>query len=330
MSLHATITAVGSYVPEKVLTNFDLEKMVETNDEWIRTRTGISERRIAGNDEATSDMSIDAIKQMLDEYDIPPETIDCIIVSTVTPDMFFPSTACLIQDKIGASNAWGFDLSAACSGFVFGLETAVQFVENGKYKRVLLVGADTMSSITDYEDRNTCILFGDGAGVALIEPATREGYGVLDNIMYCDGAGAKFLNMPAGGSRHPATHETVDKNMHYLYQDGRTVFKYAVNGMANVSTEILERNNLTGDDVDFFIPHQANKRIIDAAARKMGLSDDRVVLNIDKYANTTAATIPLGLHEVIKDGRLQEGDTVVFATFGAGFTWGATLLRWGQ
>jgi len=330
MQMNATISAIGSYVPEKVLSNADLEKMVETNDEWIRTRTGIVERHIAGPDEATSDLGIKAAKSMLQEYDIAPETIDCIITSTVTPDMFFPATSCLIQNAIGATNAWGFDLSAACSGFLFGLETAVRFVESGRYKRVLLVGADMMSSITDYSDRSTCILFGDAAGVILVEPAEREGYGILDSVVYCDGSGAKYLTMPAGGSRNPATHETVDKKMHYLQQDGRTVFKFAVNGMAKVSVEILERNNLTGDDIQFFIPHQANKRIIDATANKMGLDANKVVINIDKYANTTAATIPLGLHEIVKDGRLQEGDRVVFSTFGAGFTWGATLLRWGK
>ncbi|MBS1270979.1 MAG: 3-oxoacyl-[acyl-carrier-protein] synthase 3 [Candidatus Marinimicrobia bacterium] len=330
MALNATITAIGTYIPEKVLTNQDLEKMVDTNNEWIRTRTGIQERRIASNGQATSHMSVDAIKEMLDEYDVDPETIDTIIVSTVTPDMFFPSTACLIQEGIGATNAWGFDLSAACSGFVFGLETATQFIQSGRSKRILLVGADTMSSITNYEDRNTCILFGDGAGVVLVEPTENSEYGILDSLVYCDGSGADYLNMPAGGSLNPATHETVEQGMHYLYQDGRTVFKFAVNGMANVSVEILERNNLTGDDVDFFIPHQANKRIIDAAAKKMNLAPEKVVINIDKYANTTAATIPLGLHEIVKSGQLNQGDLIVFATFGAGFTWGATLLRWGQ
>lgn len=330
MTINATITAIGSYVPDKVLSNRDLEKMVDTNDEWIRTRTGISERRISAEGEATSHMSVDAIRVMLDEYGIDPETIDCIVVSTVTPDMFFPSTACLIQDKIGATNAWGFDLSAACSGFLFGLETAARFVESGQYQKVLVVGADTMSSITDYNDRNTCILFGDGAGVVLVEPAERENFGILDSIMYCDGSGAEFLNMPGGGSLNPASHETVEKGMHYLYQDGRAVFKFAVNGMANVSVEILKRNNLTGGDVDYFIPHQANKRIIDAAARKMGLNEDQVIINIDKYANTTAATIPLGLHEIVQTGQVDDGDIIVFATFGAGFTWGATLLRWGK
>lgn len=327
--MRATITAVGSYVPDKVLTNFDLEKMVDTNDEWIRTRTGIQERHIVSDEQATSDMGIEASKQLIETYDIDPLSIDCIIVATVTPDMFFPSTACLIQEGIGAKNAWGFDLSGACSGFVYGLETANRFVTSGAYKRVLLVGADTMSSITDYHDRNTCILFGDAAGAVLVEPTEHEDYGILDSLLYADGSGAEYLYMEGGGSKNPPTHETVNKGMHYLQQDGRTVFKYAVNGMAHVSVEILERNNMTGEDVGFFIPHQANKRIIDAAARKMKLRDEQVVINIDKYANTTAATIPLGLHDIIKDDRLNEGDLIVFATFGAGFTWGATLLRWG-
>jgi len=328
--MNATITAIGSYVPEKILTNQDLEQMVDTSDEWIRARTGIQERHIVAEDEATSDMAIQAIQQMLDDYDIDPETIDCIIVATVTPDMFFPSTACLVQNAIGANNAWGFDLSGACSGFVYGMETATRFIESGQYQRVLLVGADTMSSITDYTDRSTCILFGDAASAVLLEPTDSEEHGVLDSLVYADGSGAKYLHMPGGGSRNPATHETVEKKYHYLYQDGRAVFKYAVNGMAEVSLEILERNNLTGEDIRFFIPHQANKRIIDAAARKMGLRDEQVVINIDKYANTTAATIPLGLHEVVRNGRLNSGDLIVFATFGAGFTWGATLLSWGS
>ena len=327
--MNATITAIGSYVPEKVLTNFDLEKMVETSDEWIRTRTGIQERHIVDDDEATSDMAIQATQQLLDEYDVDPATIDCIIIATVTPDMFFPSTACLVQEAVGAENAWGFDLSGACSGFVYGIETATRFIESGQYKKVLLVGSDTMSSITDYSDRSTCILFGDAASAVLLEPTEDESLGILDSLVYADGSGAKYLEMPGGGSRHPATHETVDKGYHYLKQDGRAVFKFAVNGMAGVATDILERNNLSGEDVAFFIPHQANKRIIDAAARKMGLREDQVVINIDRYANTTAATIPLGLHEVVRDGRLTHGDLVVFATFGAGFTWGATLLRWG-
>lgn len=330
MTMRATITAVGGYVPDDVLTNFDLEKMVDTNDEWIRTRTGIQERRIVSEDEATSDLSVAAIQNMLDEYTIDPETIDCIIVATVTPDMFFPSTGCLIQDAIGATNAWAFDLSAACSGFVYAIETGTRFIESGRYDKVLIVGSDTMSSITDYSDRNTCILFGDGAGAVLLEPTERDGYGILDSLVYSDGSGARYLTMPGGGSKNPARQETVENKLHYLRQDGRAVFKFAVNGMAEVSVEILERNNLEGKDIGFFIPHQANKRIIDATARKMGLREDQVVINIDKYANTTAATIPLGLHEIVKEGRLQEGDYIIFSTFGAGFTWGATLLRWGK
>jgi len=328
--VNATITAVGSYVPDRVLTNADLEKMVDTSDEWIRTRTGILERRIAAEDQATSDLAIAAVQDMIENYSIDPETIDCIIVATITPDMFFPSTGCLIQDAIGAKNAWAFDLSAACSGFLYALETANRFIKSGQYKRVLVIGADTMSAITDYTDRSTCILFGDGAGAVLIEPTEREGYGLLDSLVYSDGSGGKYLHMPGGGSRNPASQKTIDQNLHTLRQDGRAVFKFAVNGMANVSVEILERNNLQGEDIGYFIPHQANKRIIDATARKMNLREDQVVINIDKYANTTAATIPLGLHEIVKDGRLKEGDYVVLSTFGAGFTWGAALLKWGN
>ncbi len=330
MNPKATITAVGKYVPEKVLTNFDLEKMVETNDEWIRTRTGIKERHIAADDEATSAMAVKAFRNLQENFEVDPAEIDCIIVATVTPDMIFPSTACLIQEAIGAKDAWGFDLSAACSGYLYGLETAARFIESGRYKKVLLVGADTMSAITNYEDRNTCILFGDGAGVTLIEPAENQENGLLDSMLFADGSGAEYLYMPAGGSKLPASHETVEQNLHYLRQDGRTVFKYAVNGMANVTKDILDRNNLTGEDVAFFIPHQANKRIIDATAKKVGLRDEQVVVNIDKYANTTAATIPLGLSELTGSGKVKNGDLIAIATFGAGFTWGSALLRWGK
>lgn len=330
MNIKATITGVGKYVPEKVLTNFDLEKMVETNDEWIRTRTGIEERHITAEDEATSDMAVKAFKDLQENYNVDPADIDCIVVATVTPDMAFPSTACLIQDAIGAKDAWGFDLSAACSGYLYALETAARFIESGRYKKVLVVGADTMSAITDYEDRNTCILFGDGAGVTLLEPTEKDGYGMLDSVLYADGSGAEYLYIPAGGSKRPASHETVDQKLHYLRQDGRTVFKYAVNGMANVTKEILERNNFTGDDVAFFVPHQANKRIIDATAKKVGLRDEQVVVNIDKYANTTAATIPMGIHELTSNNKIKDGDLLVVATFGAGFTWGAAVIRWGK
>ena len=325
--LRATITAVGHYVPDKVLTNFDLEKMVDTTDEWIRTRTGIRERRILENG-ATSDMGVEAAKALLKNRGIGPQEIDLIIVATVTPDMFFPSTACIIQEKLGATKAWGFDLSAACSGFLFALVTAAQFVETGAYKKVLVIGADKMSAITDYTDRNNCILFGDAAGAVLLEPTEDMSVGLLDSILYCDGTGAKYLYMKAGGSLHPPTHETVDKRWHYLYQDGKSVFKVAVIGMADVAVEILRRNDLTGKDVDWLAPHQANLRIIDATAERMGLDKSKVMVNIDRYGNTTAATVPLCLSEWWQTGRLKSGHTVVIATFGAGYTWGAALLKW--
>ncbi len=325
--IRATISAVGHYVPDKVLTNADFEKMVETSDEWIRTRTGIRERRVL-EEGASSDMGARAAEAALRNRGISAEEVDLIICATVTPDMFFPSTACLIQEKIGAKNAWGFDLSAACSAFVFGLVTAAQFVEGGSCKKVLLVGTDKMTSITDYTDRNNCILFGDAAGAVLVEPSPDPDAGVLDSIVRIDGSGARFLNMKAGGSAMPATHETVDKRLHYIYQDGKNVFKVAVVKMADVSAEIMERNGLTGADVDWLVPHQANLRIIDATAERMGISRDKVMINIDRYGNTTAATIPLCLSEWWQCGRLKKGQRVVLASFGAGYTWGANLLKW--
>lgn len=326
--IRAAITGVASYVPEKVLTNFDLEKMVDTNDEWIVSRTGIRERHIAAEGEASSDMSVQAVNKLLTETGVDPNEIDAIIVATVTPDMLFPSTAALIQEKIGANNAWGYDLSGACSGFLFALKSAASLIQTGS-KKVVVVGVDTMSSILDYTDRNTCILFGDGAGAVLLEPTEDENFGMIDAILRIDGTGADALHMKAGGSRKPATHETVDAREHYIYQDGRSVFKRASNDMANVSAEILEKNNFTAEDVGIFIPHQANKRIIDVAARKAGMKDEQVLLNIDKYGNTTAATLPLGLDEVVRNGRIKEGDLVLFAAFGAGYTWGSILLRYG-
>jgi 3-oxoacyl-[acyl-carrier-protein] synthase-3 len=323
----AAITAVGHYVPSKVLTNADLEKMVETNDEWIRTRTGISERRIL-EEGATSDLAVGAIQAMLAHRKIDATEIEIIIVATVTPDMFFPATACVIQDKIGASNAWGFDLSAACSGFLYALVVGAQFIENGAASKVVVVGADKMSSITDYGDRNTCILFGDAGGAVLLEPSQEEGYGVLDHRLYCDGSGGAYLYMKGGGSLNPPTHETVDKRMHYIFQDGKAVFKVAVKGMADVSVEIMERNNLKSEDVAWLVPHQANLRIVDATAERMGLDRSKVMINIDRYGNTTAATIPLCLSEWWLDGRLRRGQNVVLASFGAGYTWGATLIKW--
>ena len=324
----AKISGVGHYVPEKVLTNSDLEKMMDTNDEWIVSRTGISERRIVSDGEATSHMGIHAIRELLDFTDTDPGEIDVIIVATVTPDRMFPATACLIQEEIGANNCWGFDLSAACSGFLFALNSASRFVESGAYKKVVVVGADTMSSIMNYEDRNTSILFGDGAGAVMVEPSEEEGFGILDSLSSIDGSGAEYLYMAAGGSEKPASHETVDAREHFLYQDGRTVYINAVKGMAEVSVQILERNGLEGADVDLFIPHQANKRIIDSTAKRLGIDESKVVLNIDKYGNTTAATIPLGIYEAVRDGRLKKGDITVLAAFGAGYTLGSTLIKW--
>ena len=324
----AAITAVGHYVPDKILSNKDLEKMVDTNDEWIRTRTGIVERRIVEPGVASSDMGARAAEAALRNRGISAAEVELIIVATVTPDMFFPSTACLIQHKIGASRAWGFDLSGACSGFLFALQTATQFIESGTHSRVLVVGTDTMSSITDYTDRNTCVLFGDAAAAVLVEPSTEEGYGILDTIVRCDGSGRDALYMRAGGSLMPATHETVDKRLHYIYQDGKSVFKVAVVSMADVSAEIMERNALSGKDVDWLVPHQANLRIIDATAKRMGLDSSKVMINIDRYGNTTAATIPLCLSEWWQRGRLKRGQRVVLASFGAGYTWGAILVRW--
>jgi 3-oxoacyl-[acyl-carrier-protein] synthase-3 len=323
----ATITAVGHYVPEKILSNTDLEKIVETNDEWIRTRTGIVERRILESG-ATSDLAVKATEQLLEHRGIGAEEIDLIIVATVTPDMFFPATACLVQDRIGAKKAWGFDLSAACSGFVYALVTGAQFIESGSYNKVLVIGADKMSAITDYTDRNTCILFGDAGGAVLLEPTADPSLGILDHVLYSDGSGACYLYQKGGGSLHPPTHETIDKRMHYIYQDGKAVFKVAVVGMADVSVELMKRNNLTGADVDWLVPHQANKRIIDACADRMGLDRSRVMVNIDRFGNTTAATIPLCLSEWWQCGKLRKGQNLILSSFGAGYTWGGVFLRW--
>ena len=323
----ATITAVGHYAPPKVLTNAELEKMVDTNDEWIRTRTGVSERRILEQG-ATSDLAVGAIESMLAHRKIDVTEIEIIIVATVTPDMFFPSTACVVQDKIGASNAWGFDLSGACSGFLYALVAGAQFIESGTASKVLVVGADKMSSIVDYTDRNTCILFGDAGGAVLLEPSEDPDYGLIDHRMYCDGSGGAFLYMKGGGSLNPSTHESIDKRMHYIYQDGKSVFKAAVKGMADVSAEIMERNNLKGGDVAWLVPHQANLRIIDATADRMGLERSKVMINIDRYGNTTAATIPLCLSEWWLEGKLRKGQNIVLASFGAGYTWGAALIKW--
>ncbi|MFA4839662.1 MAG: beta-ketoacyl-ACP synthase III [Candidatus Neomarinimicrobiota bacterium] len=327
----AVISAFGKYAPERVLTNSDLEKMVDTTDAWIRTRTGIIERHIVAKGEATAQMSIQAFADMQKRFSVDPEEIDLIVVATVTPDMFFPSTAALIQNGIGAKNAFGFDVSAACSGFLYALVIAIQFIENNQYQKVLVVGADTMSSITDYTNRDNCVLFGDGAGVVLLEAAEDDdSSGVFDHILKMDGAGKDFLYMLGGGSLHPATYETVDQKMHFVYQEGKTVFKFAVSRMTAVSEEILNRNSLTGKDVAMFIPHQANKRIIDVCVERLNLKPEQVLLNIDRYGNTTSATIPIGLVEAFDDGRIKDGDIVLLSAFGAGFTWGSVLIRWGH
>ncbi len=324
--LTAAITAVGGYVPEDKLTNFDLEKLVETNDEWIRTRTGIEERRILkGDGLATSDMVVPAVKQLCEKRGISPQEIDCLIVGTVTPDHVFPATANIACDKLGAKNAWGFDVSAACSGFLYPLTLGASLIESGRYKKVVVCGADKMSAIINYNDRATCIIFGDGAGAVLLEP-NEEGNGVLDSILRSDGSGCHYLHMKAGGSKKPASVATVMANEHYVYQEGQAVFKAAVKGMADVSAELLERNNLTSDDIAWLVPHQANLRIIDATANRMGLSKEKVMINIQRYGNTTAGTLPLCLWDWEK--KLKKGDNIVLAAFGGGFTWGATWVKW--
>jgi 3-oxoacyl-[acyl-carrier-protein] synthase-3 len=322
----AAITAVGGYVPENKITNFDLEKMVDTNDEWIRSRTGISERRILREPgKGSSDMAVPAIEEILRKKGLDPKEIDCIICATVTPDMIFPATANIIADKIGATNAWGYDMGAACSGFLFALSTAAMYIESGRYKKIIVVGVDKMSAIIDYTDRTTCIIFGDGAGAVLLEPST-DGLGIQDTIMKSDGSGRHYLHIKAGGSLKPATAETVAAREHFAYQEGQAVFKFAVKGMADVSAELLERNHLTGDDIAWLVPHQANLRIIDATAKRMGLAKEKVMINIQKYGNTTAATLPLCLWDW--ENQLKKGDKIVLAAFGGGFTWGATLLTW--
>jgi 3-oxoacyl-[acyl-carrier-protein] synthase-3 len=322
----AAITAVGGYVPETKLTNFDLEKMVDTNDEWIRSRTGISERRILKEPgKGSSDMAVPAIEEILRKKGLDPKEIDCIICATVTPDMIFPATANIIADKIGATNAWGYDMGAACSGFLFALSTGAMYIESGRYKKVIVVGVDKMSAIIDYTDRTTCIIFGDGAGAVLLEPST-DGTGIQDTIMKSDGSGRHYLHIKAGGSLKPATAETVAAREHFAYQEGQAVFKFAVKGMADVSAELLERNHLTGDDIAWLVPHQANLRIIDATANRMGLPKEKVMINIQKYGNTTAATLPLCLWDW--ENQLKKGDKIVLAAFGGGFTWGATLITW--
>lgn len=322
----AAITAVQGYVPDDLLTNADLEKIVDTTDEWIRSRTGIEQRHILkGEGLGTSDMAVEAVKKLLDKRGIAPEEIDLLICATVTPDMVFPATANIICDKLGAKNAFGFDIGAACSGFLYALTTGSKFIECGTHKKVVVVGGDKMSSIIDYEDRTTCVIFGDGAGAVLLEP-DEDGYGVCDTILRSDGAGRQYLHMKAGGSAKPASHETVDAKEHYVFQDGQPVFKAAVVNMAGVSAEIMERNNLEADDIAWLVPHQANLRIIDATARRMGLSEEKVMVNIQRYGNTTAGTIPLCLSDW--EPQLKKGDNIILSAFGGGFTWGAVWLRW--
>lgn len=329
MSRGVYISAVSHYVPDKVLTNFDLERMVDTNDEWIRSRTGIEERRILGPGKATSDMASEALKNLCKERGIDPEEIEVIIVATVTPDMFFPSTGNLVQEKSGAKNAWSFDVAAACSGFLYALHVGAQFVRAGTHKKVAVIGADKMTSIVNYRDRNTCVLFGDAAGAILLEPIEDEDVGIIDTMLFSDGSGAEFLHMKAGGSLNPASLETLVSDWHFIYQDGKQVFKFAVTKMAEVSVDILERNGYHGTDLTLFIPHQANLRIIDGTVKRLGIDYDRVMINISKYGNTTAATIPLALSEAYQQGKLDKGDLTLFATFGGGFTWGSVLLKWG-
>ena len=322
----AAITAVAGYVPDYILTNEILETFVPTTSEWIESRTGIKERRILkGEGLGTSDLCVPAIRLLLKKRGISALEIDMIIVATVTPDFVFPATSNVVCDKVGATNAWGFDLAAGCSGFVFALATGSQFIETGKYKKVIVVGGDKMSSIVDYTDRSTCIIFGDGAGAVLLEPNT-EGLGIMDSILKVDGSGGKYLHQKAGGSVKPPSHETIDAKEHYVFQDGQPVFKRAVVGMAEVSAEIMEKNNLQSDDVAWLVPHQANKRIIDATASRMGVSEEKVMLNIQKYGNTTAGTIPLCLWDYEK--QLKKGDNIIISTFGAGFTWGSVYLKW--
>ena len=324
--IRAAITSVGKYLPEDRMTNHDLERLVDTNDEWIVSRTGIRERRILRDPgKGSAFMATEAARQCLEKRGVRPDEVDLILLATITPDHPFPATACLVQDRLGATNAWAYDLSAACSGFLFGLATGAQFIETGKHKKVLVIGVDKMSSILDYTDRNTCIIFGDGAGAVLLEPDD-TGVGLVDSREYTDGSGIAHLWIKSGGSLHPASHETVAAREHFVYQDGKSVFKRAVVGMAEVAAEVMERNGLTGEDVTWLVPHQANLRIISATAERMGVPMDKVMLNIERYGNTTGATLPLCLADY--EAQLRRGDTIVFAAFGGGFTWASAYVRW--
>jgi 3-oxoacyl-[acyl-carrier-protein] synthase-3 len=326
--LAAKITGVAGYVPPRVVTNFDLEKITDTTDEWIRTRTGIIERHYADPGMASSHLGTEAARKLLEARGVPASEIEMIVLATVTPDMLFPSTACLIQDRLGASKAWGFDVSAACSGFVYALTVGAQFVGAGTHKKVLVIGSDVMTSILDFKDRATCVLFGDGAGAVLVEPAASDSEGIIDFVNDVDGSGGCNLYMPAGGSLHPSSHETVDKRMHYVHQEGAQVFKYAVRRMSELAVEILERNGLKSSDLALVVPHQANLRIIRAMQERLGVDDSKILINIDHFGNTTAATIPLGLMDALEQKRLRKGDLVLLISVGAGYTTGAMLLRW--
>ncbi len=324
----ANISAVGKYVPEKILTNKDLEKLVDTNDEWIFTRTGIKERRIADDNEPTSVLATKAIQNLLDEYNISPDEIDALVLATISPDMFFPSTAALVLDNLNIKNAFGFDISAACSGFIYALKIGDSFIKSGMAKKVLVVGADEMSTITDYTDRNTCVLFGDGAGAVLLEESKSD-CGIIESILHTDGSGKDLLNITGGGSLNPATHETIDKKMHYIYQDGRPVYKFAVKYMTQVAKDVLKKHNYSSEDVSLLIPHQANKRIIEAVGKRLKIDPKDVFVNIEKYGNTTAATIPMGIYDAVQEKRLIKYDLLLLVAFGGGFTWGSSLIRWG-
>jgi 3-oxoacyl-[acyl-carrier-protein] synthase III len=326
--IRAKISALGTYVPPRLLTNADLEKMVDTTNDWIMTRVGIRERHIVDKGVATSDLAVEAAKKALAQRGLTPTDIEAIIVGTVTPDMFFPSTACIVQNKLGAKGAWGFDLSGACSAFLYSLQTGAQFIATGTHKRVMVIGSDVMSSIIDYTDRATCVIFGDGAGAAILEPAEDDSVGLIDFIHEVDGSGGQFLYMPGGGSLNPSSKETVEKKMHYVHQDGQQVFKFAVRKQTEACEKLLERNGLKASDIDAFIPHQANLRIISATADRLGLRSEAVIVNIDRYGNTTAGTIPLAMSTAIEQGKLKKGSLVMLASVGAGFTIGATLLRW--
>jgi 3-oxoacyl-[acyl-carrier-protein] synthase III len=324
----AKITGVAGYVPPRVLTNADLEKMVNTTDEWILERVGIRERHIADKGVAASDLAVEAVKRLLCKHPFDLQRVDLVVVGTVTPDMMYPSTACLVQDKLGMKDVWGFDVSAGCSGFLYALNVGTKFVESGQYKKVLVIGSDVNSSMTDFTDRAVCIIFGDGAGAVLLEPAQDGEGGIIDHVAQVEGMGGQFLYMPGGGSLNPASHETVDQKMHYIHQDGKNVFKYAVKKMAEMTERVLERNGLTGHDVDCFIAHQANRRIITATAERLGMPIEKVIINIDRYGNTTAGTIPLAMETALEEGKLKKGKVVLLAAVGAGFTSGATLVRW--